>query len=277
MIAPLTRISRLLGCGRIFMRRLIVTGLACPPDPWLALFGEKDVRVITLHEVMEHTASADPRQMSRYVTEQIESYRPESLIAHDLGVPMTLLSLLRLNRRGLALDTKVTLFNGAFHKFDVFKANHAFRIQLMTTRRCIREIEAQDGQVDLRLKKHLPRIRAMYRLIILFGVAEKVSHTFGLEDFITLRGKFSVKSPLQIIASRNDPYIPLEALEQLRRDFRPRRFLAFDYGHYPYSTSQPNRLRRLLEEFETEPNKEAPKGRRAPARRAPERLHEAAP
>ena len=229
------------------MRRLIVTGLACPSEPWIKLLGDSEgSRVITLHEVLEHTTSSDPRHMSRYVTEQIERFQPASLIAHDLGVPMTLLSLLRLNRRGLALDTRVTLFNGAFHKFDIFRANHAFRIQLMTTGRCIREIESQGGEVDIRLKKHLARIRAMYRLIILFGVAEKVSHSFGLEDFISLRGKFLVKTPLQVIASRNDPYIPFEALEQLRRDFRPERFLTLDYGHFPYSTSQPARIRGLI-------------------------------
>lgn len=233
------------------MKRVIITGLPCPPEIWEDFLGRsKGQRIIPLWEVFENAQSSDPRVMSRYITEQIEREKPQSIIAHDLGVPMTLLSLMRLNRRGLALDTRVTLFNGAFRKYDVFKANHPFRVQLMPARKCVEEIESRGGAVDLRLKRYLPRIRAMYRHIILFGLAERISSMFSLEDVIGLKGRLRVRSPIQMIASPNDPYILMESIEQLRRDFPPERFTTVEYGHFPYSVDSRTILP-LIRSFES--------------------------
>lgn len=233
------------------MKRLIITGLPCPPQAWEKLFGHpKGQRIIPMVEVFENTDSPDLREMSRYVAQEIERFKPTSIVAHDLGVPLALLSLIRLQRRGRAPQVKLTLFNGAFRKIDVLKAPHPFRVQWMSMRRAIREVESQGGTVDLRLKPYMSRIRAMYRLIILYSLAEKVQSILGLENIVNFSGRSLTRIPVQVIGSPNDPYIPFTSVEQLRKDFGAKRFVEVNYGHFPYSVAK-NRIAPLVEEFET--------------------------
>jgi len=232
------------------MRRLIITGLPCPPEPWEDFFGKhKGQRVLPLLEVLEHTDSADLKGMSRYVASQIESFEPDSIVCHDYGVPLTLLALLHLQRKGRSPAAKITLFNGAFRRLDIFRSPIPFRIQLMTPTKAIREVESHGGHVDLRLKKYLPRIRAINRLIIAYSLADKMLSKLGLDEFMGYGGKPLIRSPMQIIASTDDPYIPYDSIEQLRRDFSPQRFVKVKYGHFPYSVSSKT-IVPLIEEFE---------------------------
>lgn len=187
--------------------------------------------------------------MARYVAEQIEQFKPDSILCHDLGVPLTLLALMKLSKKGPPLKTKVTLFNGAFRKVDVFRASHPFRLQFMTRAKAVKEVEAHGGKVDLRLKKHLSRIRAMYRLIILFGLTEKLTAALGLDELTGTPVKLPLKVPVQMIVSRNDPYIPFESIRQLRTDCSAKRFFELEYGHFPYSIPS-NRILPLIDEFE---------------------------
>ena len=159
----------------------------------------------------------------------------------------------------------MTLFNGAFRRFDIFKANHPFRIQLMTLKKAVDEVESQGGTVDLDLEKHFPKIRAMYRYIILFGLTEKVSSLIGLEELIVPAGKAAAGIPIQLIASTNDPYIPLESIRQLIKDFPMQRVIELEYGHYPYSIDR-SRILPLIEEFEKGATKPRAEKRRSPTR-----------
>jgi predicted alpha/beta hydrolase family esterase len=233
-------------------KRLVITGLACSPEVWEKFLARhKGQRILPIAEVFENCPSPDLREMAKYVASQIEAYQPDSIIAHDVGVPLTMLSLSRLRRKGKSLPKKVTFFNGAFRHYDVFKAPHAFRVQFMSARRAVQEVQREGGKIDPRLKKHLPRIRAMYRMIILFSLTEKISSLLGLDEFLHVNHKTPVKVPVQvqIIASRNDPYIPYEAVQHLRKDLKPRRFIEMDYGHFPYSIDRKS-IVPLVEEFE---------------------------
>lgn len=232
------------------MKRLVITGLPCPPETWEAFLGKhKNQRIMPIYEVFENSSSADLREMAKYVATRIEKEKPESILCHDLGVPLTLLALMRLSKRGRLPNVKVTLFNGAFRKVDPFKANHPFRIQFMTRARAVKEVESRGGRVDLRLKKHLARIRSMYRLIILFGVAEKLTAALGLDELIGAPERLPLRVPMQMIVSTNDPYIPYASLEQLRKDCAVKRFFELEYGHFPY-TLPAKRILPLIEEFE---------------------------
>lgn len=234
------------------MKRLVITGLACPPEPWKKFLGDSpEQRIIPIREVFRNTSSSDPRELSRYITKEIEAFGPQSLICHDMGVPLTLLSLLRLNRQGKCLDTRVTLFNGAFRRVNLFKANHPFRIQVMGIKKAIRELKARGGKVDYHLASYLSRIRAMFRMIIIYGMSEKIGCLIGLDGLVGFSDRYLLTAPIQIIASRNDPFIPFDSILQLKRDIRPKKFYEIEYGHFPY-TADPSKILPLIEEFEFE-------------------------
>lgn len=230
------------------MKRMVVTGLPCPPESWQSWLGDSECRVLPLHEVFENTSSPDLRVMASYVAKVIDREQPESILCHDLGVPLALIALMKLERKGRPSQARLTLFNGAFRKIDVFKATHPFRVQLMSFRRAVREVESAGGKVDPKLKPYLSRIRKMYRLIIYYSLTEKLQSWLGLEHFIGFT-KPALALNIQIIASENDPYIPSESIEQLQRDFSPRRVVRMNYGHFPYSRHQRDILP-LIEEFE---------------------------
>ena len=97
------------------MKRLVVTGLPCPPETWEKYLGShRDQRIIPIREVLEHSDSADPRVLSRYITEQIENFQPDSIVCHDLGVPLVLLSLLRLRKRRVPVKAQSDSFQWRF-------------------------------------------------------------------------------------------------------------------------------------------------------------------
>ncbi len=232
------------------MRRLVVTGLPCPPEAWEKFLGkQKGQKILSLFEIFENCDSSDPRQMAKYVAEVIEKYKPDSILCHNLGVPLTIMALLRLSKKH-PVETRLTLFNGAFRRMDLLKAKHPFRIQLMTLRRAIREVEGKGGTVDLRLQKYMPRIRALYRYIILYGVSEKIAYSLGLDELIGTPNKFPLKVPIQMIVSPNDPYIPYGSIQQLRDDCSAKRYIEMEYGHFPYSLPR-EKIIPLIEEFET--------------------------
>lgn len=231
------------------MKRLVVTGLPCPPETWEKFLGKRrNQRILPIFEVFENCTSSDPRQMAKYVAEVIDSYKPTSIVCHDLGVPLTIMALLRLSKRR-PVKAHVTLFNGAFRRVDTFKSSLPFRVQYISRKRAIREVEGRGGTVDLRLKKYLPRIRALYRYVILYGLSEKIAHTLGLDELIGTPNKFPLKLPIQMIVSPNDPYIPYGSIQQLKEDCSARRVIELDYGHFPYSLPRES-VMPLIEEFE---------------------------
>ena len=254
------------------MRRLIITGLPCPKEAWEDFFGPSENHTfLPIREVFENCDSPDPREMSRYVTSRIRELKPESLICHDMGVPLTLMSLLRLNKKGESLNTVVTLFNGAFRRVNLLKANHPFRIQFMRSQRAISEVVARGGQVDDGLRPYLSRIRAMYRLIILYGLAEKLSSVAGLNDFAGFSERNYLSCPIQLIASANDPYIPFDSVLQLRDDVRASSFHETSYGHFPYNGDR-REIMSSIERFEQAYHQPRPSMPRPTSRAATSRI-----
>lgn len=231
-------------------KRLVIAGLPCPPGAWEELLGPAPgQRIITMHEILAHTSGADPREMARYVTEQLEAEKPDSIVCHGMGVPLCLTALLRLKRRGISWDTRLTVFNGASRNVSLWRAKQPLRMQWTSTRRIIREVEAYGGAVDGRLRPFIPRIRAMYRMLILYRLADKMAARLGW-DAMGRFPKGGLRLPVQIIASKNDPYLPFEAMEQLRHDLEPERFVEMDYGHFPYSLPG-DQVRPLIQGFES--------------------------
>lgn len=230
-------------------KRLVITGLPCPAEAWSRFLGpDSDQRIIPIREVFENTTTSDPREMSRYVTEQILREKPSSILCHDMGVPLTLMSLLRLKRRGKLHPMRLTIFNGAFRKVPLSRARQPLRIQFIPLHRVIRDVENQGGQVDWDLKPYMPRIRAMYRSAIRYRMIEKLTSALGLEDIAGFSPKNRLGIPIQIIASPNDPYLPFDSIDQLRRDISSERFIEVEYGHFPYSID-PKRILQHLTDF----------------------------
>lgn len=233
------------------MKRLVITGLPCPPEAWESFLGKRaDQRILSAFEIFENTSSSDPRELAHYVQEQIELEAPASIVCHDLGVPLTIMSLLRLRRQGKKMNTRLTLFNGAFRKIDILKAPHPIRIQFTPIQRLVHELQSHGGVIDPRLKKHVSRMRAMFRFVMLFGITEKVSSFLGLDEFFGLPSRFPLRIPIQMIVSPNDPYIPWEAIEQLKIDCSAQRFYSIEYGHFPYTIASVPIVKHI-QEFES--------------------------
>ena len=219
------------------MKRLVVTGIPCSPKIWESFLGKrKDQHILPIYEVLNQSKSADPRELSQTVAKAILEHQPESLIAHGFGVPFTILALNRLARRGeLPKKMRLTFFNGAFRSFDVFHARHPLRFQFSPLMRLLREARKQGAVVDMRLRPFVPQIRSLYRQVTLFSFTEKVGKLLGLSSLIQPPVKFAWHFPTQIIASGNDPYIPMTSIEQLKQDLRAERLIQVDYHHFPYT------------------------------------------
>ncbi len=114
----------------------------------------------------------------------------------------------------------------------------------------IREVHRKGGVVDEGLRPYLKQIKAMYRLIVLYRIAETVSYLCRIEDLVRPGIKTRLKAPLQIIASPDDPYMPIESVRQLERDFGAERYVEINYGHFPYSIP-PEKILPFIERFET--------------------------
>lgn len=259
------------------LRRLVVTGLPCPESRWETFLGEHpSQKILSFYQVLSDTHSCDLRDLSERVATELTVHCPDSLICHGFGVPLSLIALLRLHRRGVRLRPRVTLFNGALRKVDVFKATHPLRAQFLSKTRAIAEIEALGGAIDPRLAQHIPRIRAIYRMIIGYSLGEKFRSMLGLEDLFAFNFTATpLQIPMQMIVSPNDPYIPFAAIDQVRRDFSVGRFIEVKYGHFPYSVAR-EKILPLIEAFEQSsvhlaPQYSAPQAREA-RREAPSSL-----
>jgi predicted alpha/beta hydrolase family esterase len=217
-------------------KRLVITGLPCPAGTWEGFLGaEPGQRIISMHEVLAATNSADPRVLSRYVTEQIAKERPTSIVCHGIGVPLTLRALMRLKRRGVDLDARLTIFNGAVRSIPLSQARQPLRVQWTPVQRMVREVERNGGAVDPQLLPYVSRIRSLFRILILQRLADKMASAVGLDVLEKFPKRAGLSMPVQIIASPNDPYLPFECMERLRRDLVPDRFIEAEYGHFPYS------------------------------------------
>src|SRR5688572_7934360 len=153
---------------------LVIAGLPCPPDSWEKFLGPSvGQRIITVQEVRSETPGSRPVELSRYLTEEIAREKPDSIVCHDIGVPLTLLALLRLKRRGTPVHARLTIFNGAFRNVSLWRARQPLRMQWTPVKKVIREVESMGGTVDEGLVPFIPRIRALFRMLILFRLTDK--------------------------------------------------------------------------------------------------------
>lgn len=120
----------------------------------------------------------------------------------------------------------------------------------MSVKSAIRELKSKGGKVDYQLSQYFPRIRAMFRMVIIYGITEKLSDLFGIGELTGFsKSVHRLKIPIQIIASKNDPYIPFESILRLKNDLKPMFFHELQYGHFPYSGDK-MKIIKLIEEFE---------------------------
>lgn len=232
------------------MKRLVVTGIGCSPRNWENWLGpHDDTVVLSLFDILKSTESNDLRDLARFVENHLEEGRPQSIICHDLGVPLVLMSLMRLERRGLPVSARVTLFNGTFRPLKLKQSSNPLRAQWMPFDKAVREIEAYGGHLDERLKPFQTRVRALYRKLVWISLHQSVKRILGLEELTRISGKPLTRSKIQIIASPNDPYIPIEMVHQLRADVSAERLVEVPYGHFPY-TIPSEKLLPYVREFE---------------------------
>lgn len=228
------------------MKRLIISGIACPKSKWQNLFTNCDQEeAFDVYDVFSKTKSNDIRELAKICAEKIFDFQPESLICHDLGVPMTLIALMRLKKKNQLPDCKLTIFNGALRNFNVFKATHPIRIQFKTRNQIIKEIHNSGGEIGSDFDIVLPRFRKFYRKAILFSFLELFTRLFGQMKPL----KIDLGIPIQMIQSANDPYIPQAALRQIEIDFDIQKIHKINYGHFPYSGNM-NEINSYLSSFE---------------------------
>jgi predicted alpha/beta hydrolase family esterase len=221
------------------LRRLIITGIACPKEPWESFFEAEnhkgcENRVLSLADILDQTDSSDLTEMAKAVSREMESYHPDSIISHGFGVPLTLLALYELKKQRKEIPASLTLLNGAFRGLNVFKTSFPWKAQVLPYRRAIKLIQSHGGEIDYRLKPHIPKLRSVYRKMILNDILQKVQNFLGWHDMLGAQPHFRLPNPIQVIHSDNDPYIPESAAEQLAHDVRASRFLTLNYGHFPY-------------------------------------------
>jgi pimeloyl-ACP methyl ester carboxylesterase len=203
-------------------------------------------------EVFSQTGSDDPQELANYTFDQINQLRPPSILCHGMGVPLTLLSLWKLRKKeGPGYQPKVTIFNGAFRGVSLLKAREPFWIQFLSAKRLARHAERAGGKVDASLVHEMARIRALYRAVILHRATEKMASLLGMAHLARIPQGERYRLDVQIIASPNDPFLPLQSMKDLARDLKSQNYIEIEYGHFPYSGSQ--EILKTVEAFENRP------------------------
>ncbi|MBM4253578.1 MAG: hypothetical protein FJ146_16545 [Deltaproteobacteria bacterium] len=203
-----------------------------------------DTVIVTLADLIDSAGSADIRQLAKALGPLIEHEAPEQVVAHDIGLTVTILALLFRIKRGFQLPRSVILFNGAFSGFDVLVARHPIWIQLKSTNKIAQELASKGVVMDDRLKQHSSKIRSMYRQIIAVSLLDKVSSIIIAKPVKTLH--WPIKT--LIIEGVNDPYIPRSAIDQLATTLAvTERVIGYE-GHFPYLGDKV-KIRKLVDEF----------------------------
>lgn len=226
-------------------RRLVISGYPCSSEPWRKLLGGDDTVIVTLADLIESAGTADLRKLAKAVGPIIEREDPEQIIAHDIGLTVTILALLSRIKRKQKLPGSVILFNGAFSGFDVFVARHPIWLQFKTTSTVARELETQGVVMDERLKPHSGKIRAMYRQIIAASLSDKFSSLLIDKPAKTLHWPIRTL----IIEGTNDPYIPRSSIDHLAVTLSVSERIVGYEGHFPYLGDQ-YKIRKLIEGFQ---------------------------
>jgi predicted alpha/beta hydrolase family esterase len=231
----------------------MISGFGCPRESWIDFLGP-DTNVITLHDMLESTRSPDVTVWGHYLAEEMERWRPVSIVAHDFGGTATLKALMELREKRVRIHARLSLLNTAFRDFDVLVNPHPILMQIIPWNLAEQLISASGGEVDPELKPWFGSIRAVYRRVISASLARKLqlklySRTKARLDALD----FDLGLPTQIIASSNDPYTSLASLRRIQEDFLIQDFHVLEYGHFPYSSKNSEIVKQLIHNFEASP------------------------
>lgn len=227
------------------MKKLIISGLGCPKHAWEKVFpSEQNTKIIPLSEVLDNCPHNDLRLLAQSLEPIISSYQPDVIILHDFGVILGLLALTRMQKQGVELKAKLVIFNGSFRGFNVYKTRHPFKIQLANFDLIKKKISKVGGELDESLRKHFSRIKKIYRQVILASTIGLIKNLFKKPASLNL----NLGNDILIIASSNDPFIPMDSLHIIANDFKHTHMEIYDYGHFPYSADC-QYLRSRIEQF----------------------------
>ena len=202
---------------------------------------------MTLAEVLRTSGKNDFRGMSRVVDDLMSSGEYESIVAHDIGVTITMLALMARFRKGRSVPKKAVFFNGAFSEFDVFAAPHPVWIQLKSWKSLARDLLKSGVTMDPQLQEHFSTIKKVYRQIIIASVVQKFASPKSPDQT-----KVFLPS-LLILEGIDDPYIPERSIRALEK-FSSRTVRIITYsGHFPY-LGPVEKIRALISEYENEAN-----------------------
>jgi hypothetical protein len=211
----------------------VVSGFACPAHPWenfLSSMGTPEV--ITLASLFTSAAPGTSfKALAQVAADRLSAQKPELVVAHDFGVTIAILALLKARQRNPEFQPKVILFNGALRGFRLHQAPHPLWAQVWSTKQIVESVQQAGGEFDPALGVHLPRVRALYRDVIGLSLLDQIQSIFRAQRPLNL----ILGSSVSILASANDPYIPRAAIERLAADLCGSTLEWFEYGHFPYS------------------------------------------
>lgn len=214
---------------------LVITGFPCSKKSWLPLVDSFPTMIITLADLLELGQSTNLKKLAKQVEQTILDASPTRIVAHDLGVTILLIALLRLHKKKKDFLGEVILFNGAFSRFNVFKARHPLRIQPYSFERLREEmLEVEGVEVDDRYQSLLPLVKILYLKIALFSVIR------SLRQIVTKhkQTKLPLENRFKILLGIGDPYIPEESLRELQEILKDVVCYQVFQGHFPYSSAE---------------------------------------
>lgn len=228
------------------MKRLIITGIPCTLQAWKTIFpNETDVeqKIISFIDIFEKYYYTNKKltDLVPFLIKTIHEFQPDQVVLHDMSVSIGLLAIINAKKINNHHYPEIIIFNGAFSGFDVTKSPHPIRIQDMSYEEFEQEVKSNGGEVDPKYRKHYSAIKQLYQEVTLISkkqLAEK-------------KEKLSIDlgSNILILASRDDPYIHFECLEDLEKIFVNSHLCVVDYGHFPYSGNI-TLIRREIERFQ---------------------------
>jgi hypothetical protein len=216
-----------------FMKAIAVTGFACPAQKWKEFLRPLgNVPVTSFRELLENAENPrDLRSLGRYVGTQIDLLKPELLIAHDFGVPILIMGLMRVRRKNPDYRPRVLLFNSALRGLNLLKTTHPMRIQIKNWKQITALVEEGGGDCDPGLEKFLPQIKAIYRQVIAKALLDQAQSLMGK----TRAAQLDLGKSVLVFRSNTDPYFSGETVQKMADDIAGSQVVKLDYGHFPYS------------------------------------------
>jgi len=227
------------------MERLVLSGFACSEESWIDFLGP-ETTVMSFADVLQATRSSDIRDWGTWAASELLRIRPDSIVCHDFGGVLGLHALAIMKPSEWERHACLSILNTAFRDFNVFKNPHPLLVQASTWGFITRLIRAQGGSVDDNLKPFFPLIKKAYRRTAVLSLARQIQKRIHPDR----KAGRPLQMSAQIIASPSDPFIAMETIRGIERDFKVPIFHTMDYGHFPYASANRDAVRRLIYDFE---------------------------